>query len=484
MKSDTHETDHELREQIERGIAFLRRALHFWPMVPVMLTVGALACAAFLLLRKPTYRSETVILYTQGTPASDAAEQGGTPRNVTGRMRELLMSRPKLEKIVAEFDLYPDVKRELGVPEAVEELKQNIDFRAPGSDTFSIAFLGGSPREARDVTARLSSFVIEQDAELRKNQASVTRDFLITEKEKTEARLRVAERDLAGFMAKYPRFALDATPLSTGAAIRATTSSASRSGATRSRASGLAPRPTPSAAAATATAPSRSAGTQDTDSDFARASAALAAARAHLAEQLEHFTPAHPDVRAAAAAVERAESRLTAAPDPASGALAPALPDTASSPADSVPAARTAAAPARAARPAATRAGAAAGRDVIALETEWLKLTRAVTEARQRYDQVESALFKADILASSESGGHGLQMTIIDPPFLPARPQPPGRTLIGALFGAASLLLGVGLALLRAVLDDRILNARDARGPAELLVEIPRVRLRRVHVPA
>ncbi|HEX6274075.1 MAG TPA: hypothetical protein VFZ53_13595 [Polyangiaceae bacterium] len=482
MSSDLSERDRELREQIAGVSAFARRALRFWTSVPLVLAVGAVACAVFLFVRKPEYRSETVVLYSQPTPTpGESPDTLGGVRNVTVRMKELLMSRPKLERVIGEFGLYPDVRAKMGTSEAIEELKKHIEYRAPGGDTFSIAFTGHSPDEAQGVTKRLAALAIEQDAELRKNQARVTRDFLVTEKAKTEAALRSAEHELAAFMAQHPRFALDTTPLATGAAIRATTAPTTTAPATPGRMTvfvpGRAPAPGSSANAPRALVPV----TVDTDSDFARANAALAAARANLAQQLERYTPAHPDVRSASSAVERAEERLAA--------LASAAPPPRAAPASEAPDPPPAAAPKRvavtAAAPApAPSASAASSRDLVALETDWLKLTRAATEARQRQDQVVAALFKADMAASSESGGRGLQMTVIDPAYLPSRPQPPGRTLIAALFIGASLAIGLLVALVRAVLDDRIFEARDARGPAELLAAIPRPgNHRSVHVP-
>jgi capsular polysaccharide biosynthesis protein len=495
MNSDRVQADRELREQIERSTAFLRRALRFWPSVPLVLALGAVACAVFFVVRKPTYRSETVVLYSQPASApGESSEQMGGARNVTVRMKELLMSRPKLERVVGEFGLYPDVRSDLGMGEAVEELKKHIEYRAPGGDTFSIAFLGRSPDEVQGVTKRLAALVIEQDSELRKNQARVTRDFLVAEKAKTEATLRSAERELAAFMALHPRFALDVTPLATGAAIRATTPAVVPGAQPApARMTVFVPkRVSPGGAAPAAGSPRTMVPTTvDADSEIARANAAVAAARTHLAEQLERYTPAHPDVRSATAAVKRAESRLSTLAAAAPPAAAPAVPAPTASPStEASPVAPAAAAPQRVASapappvaPASQPAGSAG--DVVALETDWLKLTRAATEARQRYDQVSAALFKADIVASSESGGRGLQMTVIDPAYLPTRPQPPGRLLIAAVILGAALALGVALALIRAVLDDRIFEARDAGGPAELLVAIPRSgSIRRAHVPS
>jgi hypothetical protein len=478
MKSDSEDAERELREQVARFFAFIRRTLRFWPSVPITLAVGGLACAAFLYLNRPKYRSETVVLYSQAVATPGDASDSGAARNLTVRLKELLMSRPKLERVIGEFDLYSDLRKKLGMAEAVEELEKHVEYRAPGGDTFSIAFVGNSPTEAQRVTSRLAALVIEQDAELRRNQARVTRDFLVTEKAKTEATLRDAERALAAFMAEHPRFALDVTPLATGAAIRATTAPtvASEPGSLTARV--FAPMP---ASAPAGGSPARPAApvAYGADSELARATAAVAAARAHLAEQLEHYTEAHPDVRSATSALERAESRLAAL---GAGPNVAQTPPAAATSNEAKPPVARRLVRVPIARPASPKP--ASSGDVVALETEWLKLTRAATQARQRLDQVEAAFFKADILASSESGARGLQMTVIDPAYLPARPLPPGRTLIVALFVAGSLLIGVFVAMIRAITNDHIFEARDARGLAELLVEIPRATSsRRVHVP-
>ena len=211
----------EAQEQLARLGAFARRTLRFWRTAIALLALGGFAGAVFLFFRKPTYRSETVILYSEGVRPTDDTDRPDTSRSVTVRLKEILMSRSSLDAVVREFDLYPDVRQTKGPIDAVEELRKHVEFRAPGGDTFSIAFVGASPSEAERVTARLAEIVIAQDSDLRKKQALVARDFLETEKRTTESHLRDAEQALAAFMGAHPRFALDATPLATGAAIRA-----------------------------------------------------------------------------------------------------------------------------------------------------------------------------------------------------------------------------------------------------------------------
>ena len=471
--------DPSVREQLQHIFGFFRRALRFWRVPLVGVVLGGIAFGGFWHFWQPKFRSETVILYVQKGSSDEGGESSDAQRTVTARLKELLFSRSNLEHAVSRFGLYPDLHKGYGMIDAVEELKKHVDFRAPGGDTFSIAFEGSSAAEARGVTAELARAVIDGDADLRQGQAKVALEFLVGERQGRDAELRDAEGKLAAFMAEHPRFALDATPLANGAAIRASMAGAAsrplagsvvwaphpRGGATGSE-KAAAPN-MPLAASATGAA---------VNGDESRARADLAAARATLTDKLIHYTPVHPDVRAAEAAVQRATERLAALPS----AAAPPVPATAQLPASPV-AARGALPVPRAIAIAAVPASPPHAQELVELETAWLTLTRTVTEARQRLDQIEAQLFRADILVSSESGGHGVQVNVIDPAFLPLRPLPPGRTMLALIFLAVSLALGGLATLLFAALDDRLFEARDLLGIGEVLVEVPRGSSRSTH---
>ena len=479
-----------IAEQLGALSAFMRRALRFWPVLLVSLLVGGAAFAAFQYFREPRFRSETVILYVEKGNTDQPGESSEAQRGVTLRLKELLMSRPSLERVISRFDLYPELRRRYGMVDAVEELKKHIEFRSPGGDTFSIAFEGRSAQEAQAVTSELARQVIDGDAELRKHQSKVALDFLVGERQTREAELRQSEEKLASFMAQHPRFALDATPLANGAAIRATMSGTAGHAAPAKQV--WVPRPreaagTPSATPAPAPAapPPTSA---EQNQNEARARAALAAARENLTEKLVHYTPAHPDVRAAEAEVQRATERLaqvmSAAPAKPAVAATPAAPapEPAPEPRSAPTPARVAAAPVAVAAPTPAPAGSAQG--LVELETEWLQLTRAVTEARQRLDQIESQLFRASIQASSATGGFGVQVSVIDPAFLPQTPLPPGKLTLALIFLAGALLLGVVGAMLYAVFDERVFTERELGAVSEVLVTVPKGSMRRANVPS
>jgi uncharacterized protein involved in exopolysaccharide biosynthesis len=110
----------------------------------------------------------------------------------------------------------------------------------------------------------------------------------------------------------------------------------------------------------------------------------------------------------------------------------------------------------------------------VALETDWVRLTRGVNQARRNQGQLEIAVFDATLSASSEASGHGVQMTVIDPAFAPRTALPPSRMAIIALFAAATLVVGIFVAVIRTALDDRVYEARDIATLSLVLAKIPR----------
>jgi uncharacterized protein involved in exopolysaccharide biosynthesis len=475
----------DAREQFERALTFLKRSTHFWWVVPVTMVVGAVLAGIVLLVRQPDFMSETVVLYSEGVrPPDPNGQTAPNPRNNAVRLKELLLARHRLDKIIHEFNLYQDEIAERGMVGAIDEFREDIIFKAPGSDTFTIGYKGKSPEQAKRVTERLAQSVMEEEGSLRRQQALLAREFLDKERKRAEEELKKREHGLAEFLAKNPGFALDSAIMaganSSGAAIRAAQTQ-SRASAASAAGGGYVTRVVPGVPAAAAAGGASAPVIVGPDPQLAAkrqaAEAALNAARANLAEQMARYTEQHPNVRSAKANVARAEGQLLALQEAAS-----ARPAVAAAPVGG-PAATAEAKPrtilVRRAAPKTERdkdAERTIEKDLVALETEWTRLTRDVQEARVRHDQLEGSFFKADIAASSESGGHGAQVHVVDPAFLPTKPVPPGRFTILAAVLAVALMLGLGLMAGLTAVDDRVYDARDAASFAPVLVEVPLVR--------
>src|SRR5690606_2850545 len=134
------------------------------------------------------------------------------------------MARQQLGKIVTTFDLFPDVVKAEGLDAAIDELQKFVTFRIRDAGSFYIQFVSPDPKLSQAVTQMLTSMLIDEDARLRREGASATKNFLLEEKAKVNQDLTTRLKALAEFLAEHPEFAEDAVQgmqAATGAGVRA-----------------------------------------------------------------------------------------------------------------------------------------------------------------------------------------------------------------------------------------------------------------------
>ncbi len=171
--------------------------------------VIALGTLAYCIKAPRVFRSSTLILvqpqevpseYVRSTVTTDATARLNT-------LKEQVMSRPRLESIITEYDLYSAVRRKATMFDAIQSMRKNISVKvnesrsrrdtAPAS--FEISYEGENPRKVRDVTAAISNLFIEDDLRLRGQQARGTSQFLERELDRMRETLRAKEDLLREF---------------------------------------------------------------------------------------------------------------------------------------------------------------------------------------------------------------------------------------------------------------------------------------------
>ncbi len=146
-------------------LRLLRRALRFWWAGLLVLALGLGATAAAIVLHPKRYKSEAAVLYREGLHWGANEPLGA--RRVGPRLRELLLSRAQLGKVVEEMGLFPALVAAGKTPEAVEEMRLATTFRYDQSDVFVVSYTGSSPVEAQRVTARLTELWKRWDSTVR-----------------------------------------------------------------------------------------------------------------------------------------------------------------------------------------------------------------------------------------------------------------------------------------------------------------------------
>ena len=489
------------RDRIDRVIAIALRTRRF--VLPALLVVvlGGLGSFAYAMVKKRVFKSETLILYREGIRSTDIVggeDQGDRASKLGLRLKEMVLSRTRLEMIIKESKLYAELVEERGMIDAVDEMRKHIAFRVQDGDTFGLSFEGHDPQIVQAVTAKLADALLAENSRTNSEQAEVTKEFLDREKDRIEKELKDKETALAQFLAKHPEFARETAQPGqnqAGAGIRAASAAnAARANVPRGdstlasleREAGrlqerLGMPVTHKPRGEVQADPQLVAAKEDAASE-------LKQAQKDLADKQGEFTEEHPDVRSARARVKQAQDKYKRASDAVAISMSQQQQKSAAKEEDEGYIDRGAlenqlkrindeiteykrhkadAAPA----PPTTVAS-----SVVALETDWVRLNREVVAVRDRFQSLQDKEFKASMVESAAATGRTAQMIVVDPAFVPTHAAPPGRTTIMAAGLAATMVLSALFALGLALVDDRIYDRDDIErlGMLPLIGVVPR----------
>jgi uncharacterized protein involved in exopolysaccharide biosynthesis len=461
------------RDRLDRIFTIAGRATRFWAAASLVVLVGTIAAIVFTFTRQRVYKSETLMLYRE--PVGDAALEAGDPaRKLALKLKELVLSRTRLQQIIDEHHLYPDIVADRGYVDAVDEMRDHIAFRVKDGDSFGLSFEGDEPGRVQAVTARLAVALIDENSRNREKEAEAQKGLYDAEQKHDQDELREREAALAGFLTKHPEFVREAQKAQPRPVRGADpTQLALEREAARIQERLGAP-PPKKVSEKTVTDPKLLVARTAAESE-------LQQAQKELAEKLSQFTDQHPDVKAARVAVKGAEAKLKRIQDAISGNVAveeqkaeadEGVIDRATLESQLRKVNEEIAAYKR--KRSAQEAGAeekqsATAASIVALETEWSQLSRDVQEGRTRLSQLNDKQFKGGTTRSA-------LIEIVDPAYKPTHPSKPSRSLLLLIGLLMAIFLGTATAVTLALADDRLYDRVDVERLAlvPLLAVVPR----------
>lgn len=468
------------REKLQRLVDLGRKTTRYWWLVAVFATIGAALTLAFVLIRPKKYQSYAVLFYQERIQTSLLSNREEVvQRNIGDRYRELLLARAQLEKIVSDpkMNPFPD---EDDSDVAIDKLRQLVRLEARGANAFRITFTDSDAERAKNIVEKLTKMLQEKDEQLRNEQAKATVSFALTQKDSAATELAKGELALAEFLAKHPEFAQDAiqaaatgTVAGEGASIRSLREKNAKQPTGNTRLYALerqkrriqarldAPPDSPPIRIPSPPTPEKAAA----EAEVTAARSELAAGNRELSEALTQYTDQHPAAIRARDRIQAAQARLkraqAAVPPDVETAVAPATE------ADRAKLRRELDAldqqiTSEQKRDGKTPAQVDAATDwVVQLETEHARLRRAVTEQRERSESLNDSVFRAQMDANQKLAESGGRLSVVDPAFKPVKPSGPGKTLMMIAGMALFVMLGSGLAVGMAVIDDRLYRRAD-----------------------
>jgi polysaccharide chain length determinant protein (PEP-CTERM system associated) len=171
-----------------------------WILLLGMLVTGAIGFSVSLRIPNQ-YRSETLILVIPQRVPESYVHSTVTMR-IEDRLRSIsqeILSRSRLEKIIDEFSLYPELQKARPMESIVELMRTNVVVETVRDDAFKVSFSDTTPRTAMIVTDRLASMFIDENTRDRSVMADSTNQFLESQLEDARQRLLSHERKLEEF---------------------------------------------------------------------------------------------------------------------------------------------------------------------------------------------------------------------------------------------------------------------------------------------
>jgi protein tyrosine kinase modulator len=468
-----------------------------WLLIGPMVLFGAMAAGVSFTM-KDRYRAQTMILVVpQRVPENYV--RPAVAESIEQRIASItpqIMSETRLERIITELDLYPDVRRRSGGMQAlVEDLRSDINVEIIRGDLFRVTYSGNNPYKVMQVTQRLASLFVEENLKDREQLAVGTNRFLESQLDNTRRQLEEQERKVQDYRQAHA----GELPSQVGATLQVlqTASFQFQSGeealarerdrrlelertlAELTQADQLARTPPKTAETPTPPAPAvpdvtSGALVPPPPADLAGKLAQLRQYQLQLAALELRLKPDHPDV----IRLKRLILDLEKATGKAAGTLT-ADGSSEGEPLDSATIVRNARI--TQVRAQLTNVDKEIARRLAdqeklklqivmlqqrvdvqpARESELIALTRDYDTLKATYQNLLAKKEESGIAANLEREQVSQQFKTLDPARLPERPYGPNRALINTLAGGAGLALGLGLTVLLELRDQSFRSAAE-----------------------
>lgn len=189
----------------------LRRA---WLMVLTFVAVLAVALTVSIVL-KPVYKSSGTILVESQTVSADLiqASPGGYVDEQIEVIRQRVLTRENLLKIIEKYRLYKSDDDSLTLSEKVEMIRSQVSLvpvrssaqgrRNAVTIAFQLSFEGRTPEIAYGVASDLVTLFLNENVRSRTEKASEATDFLTSEADRIKKELDSYESQIAEYKQRH-----------------------------------------------------------------------------------------------------------------------------------------------------------------------------------------------------------------------------------------------------------------------------------------
>jgi polysaccharide chain length determinant protein (PEP-CTERM system associated) len=173
-----------------------------------------LAAAVSLALYLPDlYRATTLVVVER--PISEAAVRTPLAGELESRLyviKQEILSRDRLIALIERFNLYPELRARAGIEEVLSQARDDISVQPAGPEqvsgrtktvSFTLSYTGNSREKVAEVTNAVAEFYVQQNQEMRSQEAIRTTEFLRQQLGEAKANLDQHDGTMRAFANRY-----------------------------------------------------------------------------------------------------------------------------------------------------------------------------------------------------------------------------------------------------------------------------------------
>jgi polysaccharide chain length determinant protein (PEP-CTERM system associated) len=186
-----------------------RRAL----LATAVFTAVLAAAVAFALYLPDLYRATALVLVERSV--SESIVRTPVSGELESRLyviKQEILSRERLRELIERFNLYPEMRQRASIEEVLIQARNDIAVQPAGPEqlsgrtktvSFTLTYTGDSREVVADVTNAVAAFYVQQNQQMRSDEATRTTQFLSGQLADAKAQLARHEGAMRDFTTRY-----------------------------------------------------------------------------------------------------------------------------------------------------------------------------------------------------------------------------------------------------------------------------------------
>ncbi|MBV5327244.1 MAG: hypothetical protein JZU65_06320 [Chlorobium sp.] len=180
-----------------------------WHKLIIGCLLSALSIGIVIYLTTPkVYQSTASIIYQQQkiNPSKLSQDEEKRIDEMVNTVTQQVTSRTNLEKIIQEFNLYPEMREKMPIEDVIGKMRTehiHISVQRTKGNVFTVSYQGPEPRVVMRVTNALASKFIEENLRVREERATETTSYVQDELRMSKESLDKKDALMRDYKLKY-----------------------------------------------------------------------------------------------------------------------------------------------------------------------------------------------------------------------------------------------------------------------------------------